>query len=134
MQELLPVNELKIGMHVTIPGSWFRHPFLRNRFVLNSRKDIDKMMDWGLTRVSVESRECGIPIAVIDEACPTDTVAPEPAESIPPDLMEFLHDSGIAPDFRAAAVKACSKKVMKQLMENTPDEETICAAKKAFTR
>jgi HD-GYP domain-containing protein (c-di-GMP phosphodiesterase class II) len=132
MQELLPVNELKIGMHVTIPGSWFRHPFLRNRFVLNSRKDIDKMMDWGLTRVCVESWESGNPVAFIDHACPTDTVAPEPAESIPPDLMEFLHDSGIAPDCRAAAVKACSKRVMKRLMENTPDEETIGAAKNGF--
>jgi len=132
MQELFPVNELKVGMHVTIPGSWFRHPFLRSRFVLNSRKDIDRMMDWGLTRVSVESRECGIPITVFDETCSTDTVVPEPAETIPPDLMELLHDSGIAPDCRAAAVKACSKMVTKRLMENTPDEETISAAKNGF--
>jgi HD-GYP domain-containing protein (c-di-GMP phosphodiesterase class II) len=46
--------------------------------------------------------------------------------------MEFLHDSGIAPDCRAAAVKACSKRVMQRLMENTPDEETIGAAKNGF--
>ena len=132
MQELLPVNELKIGMHVTMPGSWFRHPFLRNRFVLNSRKDIDKMMDWGLTRVSVESRESGIPRALLDDTFPMATAALEPAETISPDLMEALHDTGVAPDCRAAAVNACTKRVMKRLMENTPDEETISAAKNGF--
>jgi len=128
----IPVSELKVGMHVTIPGSWFRHPFIRSRFALNSQKDIDRMMNWGLTRVRVESRECVIPHAVIDQACPTDTAVPEPAETIPPDMMEFLHDRGIAPDCRAAAVRACSKMVMKRLMENTPDEETISAAKNGF--
>jgi len=128
----IPVSELKVGMHVTIPGSWFRHPFIRSRFALNSQKDIDRMMNWGLTRVRVESRECVIPHAVIDQAWPTDTAVPEPAETIPPDMMEFLHDRGIAPDCRAAAVRACSKMVMKRLMENTPDEETISAAKNGF--
>ena len=128
----IPVSELKVGMHVTIPGSWFRHPFIRSRFALNSQKDIDRMMNWGLTRVRVESRECVIPHAVIDQAWPTDTAVPEPAETIPPDMMEFLHDRGIAPDCRAATVKACSKMVMKRLMENTPDEETISAAKNGF--
>ena len=128
----IPVSELKVGMHVTIPGSWFRHPFIRSRFALNSQKDIDRMMNWGLTRVRVESRECVIPHAVIDKACPTDTAVPEHAETIPPDMMEFLHDRGIAPDCRAAAVRACSKMVMKRLMENTPDEETISAAKNGF--
>ena len=54
MQESIPVNELKVGMHVTIPGSWFRHPFIRSQFVLNSQRDIEKMMNWGLTRVSVK--------------------------------------------------------------------------------
>ena len=128
----IPVSELKVGMHVTIPGPWFRHPFIRSRFALNSQKDIDRMMNWGLTRVRVESRECVIPHAVIDQAWPTDTAVPEPAETIPPDMMEFLHDRGIAPDCRAATVKACSKMVMKRLMENTPDEETISAAKNGF--
>jgi len=132
MQELIPVNELKLGMQVTIPGSWFRHPFVRSRFVLNSRKDIDRMMDWGLTRVSIESREDGVARAFIDEVSPTATAAPEPAETILPDLMETLHDSSVAPDCRAAAMKACSKMIMKQLMENTPDEETIDTAKNGF--
>lgn len=132
MQESIPVNELKVGMHVSIPGSWFRHPFLRSRFVLNSRRDIDKMMDWGLTRVSVRQPEDDIPPAIGHDALPEASWEPEAAEAMPPDLMETLHDNGIAPDCRAAAVKACSKMVMKRLMENTPDGETISAAKNGF--
>jgi cyclic di-GMP phosphodiesterase len=132
MQEPIPVNELKVGMHVTIPGSWFRHPFVRSRFVLDSRKDIDRMMEWGLTNVNVESGASEIPHAFTDDACPTAAADHEPAETIPPDLMETLHDSTVAPDCRAAAVKACSKMVMKRLMENTPDAETIGTAKSGF--
>jgi len=132
MQESIPVNELKVGMHVSIPGSWFRHPFLRSRFILNSRRDIDKMMDWGLTRVSVRQPEDDIPPAIGHDTLPEASWEPETAEAMPPDLMETLHDNGIAPDCRAAAVKACSKMVMQRLMENTPDEEMICAAKNGF--
>ena len=57
MQESIPVNELKVGMHVTIPGSWFRHPFIRSQFVLNSQRDIERMMNWGLDQG--ERRESG---------------------------------------------------------------------------
>lgn len=132
MQQSIPVNELKVGMHVTVPGSWFRHPFIRSRFVLNSRKDIDKMMDWGLTRVCVENQVSDIHRAASNDSCPEASREPETAEAMPPDLMEALHDNGVAPDCRAAAVNACSKMVMKRLMENTPDEETISAAKNGF--
>jgi HD-GYP domain-containing protein (c-di-GMP phosphodiesterase class II) len=82
--------------------------------------------------VCVESWESGNPVAVIDHSRPTNTMAFEPAETIPPDLIETLHDSAVAPDCRAAAVKACSKMVMRRLMDNTPDEETISAAKNGF--
>ena len=132
MQESIPVNELKVGMHVTIPGSWFRHPFMRSQFVLNSQRDIEKMMNWGLTRVSVENPVSDIPHAVSNDSFPEAFRVPETAEAMPPDLMEALHERGIAPESRAAAVKVCSKMAMKRLMENTPDEEVISAAKTGF--
>ena len=132
MQESIPVNELKVGMHVTIPGSWFKHPFIRSQFVLNSQRDIEKMMNWGLTRVSVEDPVSDIPHAVSHDSFPEASREPETAEAMPPDLMEALHERRIAPESRAAAVKACSKMAMKRLMENTPDEEMISAAKTGF--
>lgn len=129
MQQSVPVNELRVGMQVTIPGSWFRHPFVRSRFTLNSPRDIEKMKHWGVKTVSVDSLRYDVPIAVIDEAIPPVPVA---EETILPELMETLHDRGVAPDCRAAAVKACSKMVMQRLMESTPDEETIQEAKEGF--
>lgn len=132
MQESIPVNELKVGMHVTVPGSWFRHPFIRSQFVLNSQRDIEKMMNWGLTRVSVENPVSDMPHAVSIDSFPTASREPETAEAMSPNLMEALHERGIAPESRAAAVKACSKTAMKRLMENTPDEEMISAAKTGF--
>jgi HD-GYP domain-containing protein (c-di-GMP phosphodiesterase class II) len=133
MQESIPVNELRVGMHVTIPGSWFRHPFIRSRFVLNSQRDIEKIMNWGLTRVSVKPQEDDIiHHAISHDAVPEASWEPETAEAMPPDLMEALHESSIAPESRAAAVKACSKMAMKRLMENNPDEDMICEAKSGF--
>lgn len=129
MQQSLPVSELRVGMQVTIPGSWFRHPFIRSRFTLNSPRDIEKIRHWGVEMVSVDSPRNGIPQAVIEEAVPS---APMAEEAIPPELMETLHDRDVAPDCRAAAVKACSKMVMQRLMENTPDEEAIREAKDGF--
>lgn len=126
MQQSVPVNELKVGMQVTIPGSWFRHPFLRSRFTLNSARDIEKMKHWGVTTVSVNAPRNGFLGVVCDEAVPA------AEETIPPELMETLHSNSVAPDCRAAAVKACSKMVMQRLMESTPDEETIQEAKEGF--
>lgn len=129
MQQSVPVSELRVGMQVTIPGSWFRHPFIRRRFTLNSPRDIEKMKHWGVETVSVDSPRTDTPQAVVDVA---GLPAPMAEEAIPPELMETLHDRDVAPDCRAAAVKACSKMVMQRLMENTPDEEAIREAKEGF--
>ncbi len=129
MQQSVPVSELKVGMQVTIPGSWFRHPFIRRRFTLNSPRDIEKMRHWGVETVSVDSPRNDTPQPVVDVAAPP---APMAEEAITPELMETLHDRDVAPDCRAAAVKACSKMVMQRLMENTPDEEAIHEAKEGF--
>jgi len=48
MQEIVPVGELKVGMHVTIPGSWFKHPFVRSRFVVSSQRDIHRLEATGI--------------------------------------------------------------------------------------
>lgn len=131
MQQSVPVSELKVGMQVTIPGSWFSHPFIRSRFTLNSPRDIEKMKHWGVRTVSVDApRASGEPI--LDEDLPEFPAPAAPQETIPPLLKETMHDRGVAPDCRAAAVKACSKMVMQRLMESTPDEETIQEAKEGF--
>jgi len=129
MQQSIPVSELKMGMQVTIPGSWFKHPFVRSRFTVNSPGDIKKMMRWGVTAVSVDAPRALMPQTVLGEDLPE---VPASQEAIHPLLMETMHARGVAPDCRAAAMKACSKMVMQRLMESPPDEETIREAKENF--
>ncbi len=131
MQQTVPVSELKVGMQVTIPGSWFKHPFIRSRFTLKSQRDIEKMKHWGVRTVSVDSPRA-VMSPLLEEDPPGFPETAEPPETVPPLLMETMHDRGVAPDCRAAAVKACSKMVMQRLMESTPDEETIQEAKEGF--
>jgi len=129
MQQSVPVNELKVGMQVTIPGSWFSHPFIRNRFTLRSPRDIKRMQRWGFTTVSVDAAPHIAPTDLNEENCPA---VPQTEETFPAVFMEALHDRGVAPDCRAAAVKACSKMTMQRLMESPPDEEAIREAKEGF--
>lgn len=131
MQQSVPVNELKVGMQVTIPGSWFRHPFMRKRFTLHSPRDIEKMKHWGVKTVSVDSPRAVMP-PIPDEGLPEFPAPSVRQETIHPLLMEKMHDRGVAPDCRAAAVKACSKMAMQRLMESPPDEEAIREAKEGF--
>ena len=129
MEQSVPVSELKVGMQVTIPGSWFRHPFIRSRFILSSQRDIEKMKHWGVKQVSVALARSDLSRGIVEGACPVEPVTGD----IPvPKLQETLHDSGVAPDCRAAAVKACSTMIMQRLMESTPDEESIREAKEGF--
>ncbi len=132
MQQSVPVNELRMGMQVTIPGSWFRHPFLRSRFTVNSQRDIKRMMRWGVTAVSVDAPRDVLLHPAVEETGPALPDYFEPQADIRPVLMETMHDRDIAPDCRAAAVKACSKMVMQRLLESPPDEETIREAKEDF--
>jgi HD-GYP domain-containing protein (c-di-GMP phosphodiesterase class II) len=129
MQQSVSVNELRVGMQVTIPGSWFRHPFMRSRFTLNSPRDIKRMQRWGFTTVSVDAAPHIAPTDLNEENCPA---VPQTEETFPAVFMEALHDRGVAPDCRAAAVKACSKMTMQRLMESPPDEEAIREAKEGF--
>ena len=129
MQQSIPVSELKMGMQVTIPGSWFKHPFVRSRFTVNSPRDIKKMMRWGVTAVSVDAPQAVMPQPILGEDLPE---VPASQEAIHPLLMETMHDRDVAPDCRAAAMKACSKMVMQRLMESPPDEETIREARENF--
>jgi hypothetical protein len=54
MQEIIPVGELRVGMHVTIPGSWFKHPFIRSRFVVSSQRDIKWLEATGISQIPVD--------------------------------------------------------------------------------
>ncbi|MDV7392384.1 DUF3391 domain-containing protein, partial [Arthrospira platensis SPKY1] len=44
MLKKIPVSDLRLGMFIqAFDGSWMDHPFWRNRFVLESPDDLDKV-------------------------------------------------------------------------------------------
>jgi len=42
------LSEVKVGMYVRLPLSWWKHPFLRNEFQLKSTKDLHIIKSLGL--------------------------------------------------------------------------------------
>jgi HD-GYP domain-containing protein (c-di-GMP phosphodiesterase class II) len=51
----IQADDLKIGMYVIMPTSWDAHPFLKNKFCLTSKTQIDKIRGAGLYEVIVET-------------------------------------------------------------------------------
>ena len=133
MQEIVPVGELKVGMHVTIPGSWFKHPFIRSRFVVSSERDIKWLAATGISQIPVDLAK-----STIAEPELTENILPEnPDESeyremVPPGLMEALTDHAAARESKAYAVKSSSKIIMKRLMEKNPDAGMLCEARESL--
>ena len=88
MQEMISVGELKVGMHVTIPGSWFKHPFIRSRFVVSSQRDIKWLAATGISQIPVDLTKSRIAIPELTE----NIFAENPSESeyremVPPGLI-----------------------------------------------
>jgi hypothetical protein len=44
----IPLSEVKVGMYVRLPLSWWKHPFLRNEFRLKSTQDLYFIKGLGL--------------------------------------------------------------------------------------
>lgn len=42
MQKTINTDNLKIGMYVILPLSWYQHPFVKNEFLIKSKKFLQK--------------------------------------------------------------------------------------------
>jgi HD-GYP domain-containing protein (c-di-GMP phosphodiesterase class II) len=130
MQEMISVGELKVGMHVTIPGSWFKHPFVRSRFVVSSQRDIKWLAATGISQIPVDLTKSRIAMPELTENIfPENPDESENREMVPPGLMEALSDRAAAQESKAYAVKSSSKIIMKKLMEKTPDKVMLREAR-----
>ena len=129
MRELIPVEELKIGMHVTMPDSWFNHPFMKNQFLITSNKDIQKMSEYGFDVVLVDFSKSRInDIEILDQNLSEAPQKFEPITLIPTEMREAIRDKNITAEKRAPVVRTCSKAIMKRLLE-APTSETVRGAK-----
>ncbi|WP_210396647.1 HD-GYP domain-containing protein [Motiliproteus sediminis] len=144
-------SDLKLGMYVEIQSDWADHPFLRNRFKITSRKDLDRLracpfdsVEVDLDRSEVKPDPAAYPSSVDELSkvshgdAPVDPkeagLAPpkwDPDSLIPGYLREALHDREMTPKQRAEQVYRHSRTMMKRLLES-PTAENIKASKQAI--
>jgi putative nucleotidyltransferase with HDIG domain len=75
MATRIEVSELRVGMYIGKLGvSWLNHPFVRGSFLLTDAKDIQTILDAGITEVWIDE-EKSIPEAAPEPARPS--LAPE---------------------------------------------------------
>ncbi|QPK62806.1 DUF3391 domain-containing protein [Methylomonas sp. LL1] len=56
MIKKISVSDLRPGMYIhDLNCSWMNHPFMSNRFVLEYARDIEKMIECGITQVYIDT-------------------------------------------------------------------------------
>ncbi|MCE5264750.1 MAG: DUF3391 domain-containing protein, partial [Deltaproteobacteria bacterium] len=53
----IAVRDLRLGMYIHIPLSWDAHPFLRNKFLVDSPSQIRKIVDAGITELLIDPKK-----------------------------------------------------------------------------
>lgn len=148
MAEKILISELSVGMYVELPLSWDKHPFIKNRFKIKNREQIEKIRACGLKQVLLhpELGEVAIPRRpAADQEAPTESQIRvlDPKEQAPPEkwnpttlapneLLEALNDKRMDKALKARAVYAHSRSMMDRLFES-PSAENIITSKKVLS-
>lgn len=126
MVKRIKVSELKIGMYVELPHAWHSHPFLKNSFTINSQKQINKIIEYGITEVNINEEK-----GVIAQQTLTQEEQPEKsfsAKIVPDELREVIEDKKISPEPKAQIIHWHSVNMMNKLWDN-PSAEKIAEFK-----
>ena len=116
------IQQLRVGMFVELPGSWFKHSFLKNRFLIKSKEDINKIRESGVKDLKIDT-SLGYALQEVE------SITHEPAPARPPDewklekeindeLKEAIHDKHLPPERKAKAVYKNSIDLMTKLLES----------------
>jgi len=73
----IPINKLKIGMYIILDMAWFKHPFLKNQFIISSGNEIRKLKSLGLRFVKVDLARSKIFAPPTPSAAEDTTAEPE---------------------------------------------------------
>jgi HD-GYP domain-containing protein (c-di-GMP phosphodiesterase class II) len=133
MIRTIKVQDLAIGMYIMLPGSWFKHPFLKNEFTIKSQDQIDKIIGHGITEIVIDTGK-----GDRSDAHPTGSPARVPPKTwspemlVPPELREAIHDHSIPPEKKSRLVYESSRVLVERLFED-PRTENIREAKKSIS-
>ncbi len=129
----IKAQNLRVGMFVVLPLSWFKHPFLKNQFLISSKDQIDKIQKSGLKEVKIDTSR-GKPVedvASLSHETPIQKPPEkwEPEKNINSELKEVISDKNMPPDKKAKVVYKSSLEVMNKLFAN-PTADVIGDTKK----
>ncbi|HET6515450.1 MAG TPA: HD-GYP domain-containing protein [Thermodesulfovibrionales bacterium] len=134
MKKSIKATELKVGMHVKLPASWFDHPFLRNEFKISSRDQIRKIIDTGFKEVLVDLEDRGVEDKESPEyrdKHPSPPLKWEKDKLVPDELREAVTSNTLAPAEKTAIVYQSSLTIMERLLQD-PKAENIREAKEGI--
>jgi len=136
MRATIKTQDLKLGMYVMLPVSWFKHPFLKNEFIIRSQDQIDRIIDHGIIEIVIDTDKGEQKITSQTASTvnlgitPPKTWAPD--KLIPPQLIEAVHDKTLAPEKKSKIVYESSRVLVERLLED-PKSENIQEAKKGIS-
>lgn len=123
-------------MFVILSSKWTAHPFLKNSFIIKSYEQIDKIREYGIEEVLIDTRK-GISMPQPEEAhlgvredaqdyskgpiCETVNIVPE-------QLKEAVSDRHMEPEKKAKILYWSSLEIMSKLLAD-PKAENISQAK-----
>lgn len=131
MIKTFKTQEVKVGMYVVLPRSWFAHPFLKNEFLISSPGQIAKIIEAGIREVAIDTAKSRLPVEKPGEKIAVEAEQTPPQPIIPPDLMEAIANKSMPPAKKAKAIHDHSIVMIQRLMEN-PSSESIKQAKKGI--
>jgi HD-GYP domain-containing protein (c-di-GMP phosphodiesterase class II) len=118
-------------MYVVLPSSWLKPPFFDREFKIASQDQIDKIVDYGLATIVIDTKKgAAMEAAAIVAENPASTPSRtwEPDKLVPPELREAIHDKKLPPEEKSKIVYQCSLELMGRLFED-PKTENIREAK-----
>jgi response regulator RpfG family c-di-GMP phosphodiesterase len=136
MIKTILTGEIRKGMFVILPTSWFQHPFLSNKFKIKTDGQIEKIRESGFKEVSIDTSK-----GFSDN--PNDSDGKERAISSPrtwsPDtlcpkgLKKALNSQSLPPEKKSKIVYFSSRLLVKRLLED-PKVENIKAVKTGIAK
>jgi response regulator RpfG family c-di-GMP phosphodiesterase len=135
MHVAVRVKDLRVGMYVTLPASWFKHPFLRGTFLITSPEQVDAIRDSGFDKVLIDTAKGSGPAAAGSTSGIGSTMVPprtwEPEKLVPVELREAIRDRSLPPEKKSQIVYRSSLQLMERLLED-PKVENIKASKQGI--